>query len=178
MYNRFRCRMRTPPFLRCPLVQDMTSSFCHMRQHQEMNCFLGWRAVDNVVFRVLAAGDTVDRIYYVNMSVLCMSWGVRCLRDSRKRFEYVGRGRKQTIPNIWKYFTNDSRFRDVCKLARFFPPLNVVWVFIGSSGHTILQWVFNTIEFSLKATVHPKRVSKCFHPHNIWNYMTFSVFLI
>ncbi len=127
-------------------------------------------------FPSFSNGDTVDRIYYVNMSVLCMSWGVRCLRDSRKRFEYVGRGRKQTIPNIWKYFTNDSRFRDVCKFARFFPPLNVVWVFIGSSGHTILQWVFNTIEFFLKGTVTQKEFQNVLPLiifETIWLFLSF-----
>lgn len=121
-------------------------------------------------FQSFSSGDTVDRIYYVNMSVLCMSWGVRCLRDSRKRLEYVGRGRKQTIPNIWKYFTNDSRFRDV------------FLVFLGSSGHTILQWVFNAIEFYFLKWQFTQKEFQNVLPliifETIWIFLSFWIYFI
>lgn len=45
MYNSSDAGWRTPPFLPCPLVQDMTSSFCHMIGRHIKKLIVFWDGV-------------------------------------------------------------------------------------------------------------------------------------
>lgn len=102
------------PFLPCPLGQDVTSAhvMCEVKC-QEMHC--SWMAG----CRTLFFGVSSYRLCKYTCALHLLTLAVQ----SCERLVFVGWGRKQTVPNIWKHSTNGSHVGHVCKYSVLFLPL-------------------------------------------------------